>query len=256
MKLKVVGAHQGESRNCRFLCVLLDDVLALDAGSIASGLTLEEQEKVATIFLSHYHFDHTKDVPVIAYNTLSSPTINIYCLPVVKDVMLAHIFNESIWPKLVEIPTPEKPSIVFIEMDHYQSIEVPGGFKVTAYPTIHSVPSIGFYVEKEGRSVFFTSDTGGHMGPIFERIHPDLIVMECTYPNRLEDWAVAFCHLTPDFVRREVEEFRRIQGYVPRILIAHMNPHYEAEIRAELAPLIAELDGLLEVSYEDMEVTI
>ena len=96
MKVKIVGAHQGELKNCRFLCVLLDDVLALDAGSVASGLTLDEQEKVATIFLSHYHFDHTKDVPVIAYNTLSSPTINIYCLPVVKDVMLAHIFNELI----------------------------------------------------------------------------------------------------------------------------------------------------------------
>jgi ribonuclease BN (tRNA processing enzyme) len=109
----------------RFLGVLLDDVLALDAGSIASGLTFEEQEKVATIFLSHYHFDHTKDVPVIAYNTLFSTTINIYCLPVVKDVMLTHI-----------------------------------------------------------------------------------------------------------------------------------NPHYEDEIRAELAPLIEELGGLLEVSYEDMEGTV
>ncbi len=256
MKIKVVGAHQGESKNCRFLTVLVDEVLALDAGSVASGLTLEEQERVHTIFLSHYHFDHTKDVAVIGYNTLFSTVINIYCLPVVKDVMLAHIFNESVWPKLVEIPSPQRPSLIFNTMDPYETVEIPGGFKITAYPTFHSVPSIGFYVEKGGRSLFFTSDTGGHMGPIFQRIRPDLMVMECTYPNRMERSAIDFCHLTPKFVRREVEEFQRIQGYVPVILIAHINPHYETEIREELAPLIKELGGLMQVSYEDMEVTV
>lgn len=256
MKLKIVGAHQGESKTHRFLTVMVDGHIALDAGSVATGLTLEEQEAVRYIFLSHYHFDHMKDVAVIGFNTLFSTTIDVYCLPVVKDVMMAHIFNESVWPKLVEIPSPKQPSLTFHEFEPYETIEL-GDYHITAYPTIHSVPSSGYYVEHGDSKMFFTSDTAGYMAPIWERIKPQMVITECTYPNRMEGSAVAFCHLTPAFVRREMEEFKRVNGYYATFVITHINPHYEDEIRAELAPHIAELgDDKLIISHEDMELEI
>ncbi len=256
MRLKIVGAHQGEAKGCRFLSVLVDDHIALDAGSIASGLTLAEQEQVRYIFLSHYHYDHIKDVPIIGFNTLYSTTIDVYCLPVVKDVMMAHIFNESVWPKLVEIPSPKSPSLIFHDLEPYQSVEF-DGYRITSYPTIHAVPSTGFFVEYGEHNVFFSSDTAGYMAPIWERIRPQMVITECTYPNRMEGSAVAFCHLTPTFVRREMEEFKRVVGHYVPFVITHINPHYEDEIRAELAPHIEELGAdMLIISHEDMELDV
>ena len=46
MRVRVLGAHQLETRDTRLTSFLIDGVLAVDAGSITSGLTLEEQKSV------------------------------------------------------------------------------------------------------------------------------------------------------------------------------------------------------------------
>ena len=43
MKIKVLGAHNTESLNTRYMSLLVDDILAIDAGCLTSTLTFEEQ---------------------------------------------------------------------------------------------------------------------------------------------------------------------------------------------------------------------
>ena len=65
MKLKVLGCHGGELPSCKSTCFLVDEVLALDAGSLTSTLTLDQLLKIDHIVLTHSHFDHVKDLPLM-----------------------------------------------------------------------------------------------------------------------------------------------------------------------------------------------
>ena len=69
MRVRVLGAHQLETRDTRLTSFLVDGVLAVDAGSLTSGLTLEEQESVEAILITHQHFDHCRDLLTFGLNT-------------------------------------------------------------------------------------------------------------------------------------------------------------------------------------------
>ena len=45
MKIEFLGAHTTETRSTRLSSLLIDDVLALDAGGLTSSLSLAEQLK-------------------------------------------------------------------------------------------------------------------------------------------------------------------------------------------------------------------
>ena len=72
MRVRVLGAHQLETRDTRLTSFLIDGVLAVDAGSLTSGLTLAEQETVAAILITHHHFDHCRDLLTFGLNTRGS----------------------------------------------------------------------------------------------------------------------------------------------------------------------------------------
>ena len=62
MEIRILGAHNVESANTRLTSLLVDGVLAVDAGALTSSLTFAEQEKVSSILLTHCHYDHVRDV--------------------------------------------------------------------------------------------------------------------------------------------------------------------------------------------------
>ena len=57
MHIRLLGAHQGESRTTGFISILVDDVLAIDAGSLTSTLTFAEQARVTSELNSQYLLD-------------------------------------------------------------------------------------------------------------------------------------------------------------------------------------------------------
>ena len=68
MKIRFLGTHNAESKDTKLISFVIDDVLAVDAGSLASELTFSEQEKIKAILLSHGHYDHIRGVPSFAFN--------------------------------------------------------------------------------------------------------------------------------------------------------------------------------------------
>ena len=67
MKLQVLGCHGGELPSCRTTCFLVDDVLALDAGALTEHACRSSSScKVDDILVAHSHFDHVKDLPLMA----------------------------------------------------------------------------------------------------------------------------------------------------------------------------------------------
>ncbi|UCD22371.1 MAG: MBL fold metallo-hydrolase, partial [Chloroflexota bacterium] len=74
MIIRFLGTHNAESRNTRLVSFLIDNVLAIDAGSLVSELTFSEQEKIKAILLSHAHYDHIRAVPAFAFNNYDRTT--------------------------------------------------------------------------------------------------------------------------------------------------------------------------------------
>ena len=55
MKVKILGAHALESTETKFMSILVDGVLALDAGGLTSSLSLPSQEEIKAVLLTHSH---------------------------------------------------------------------------------------------------------------------------------------------------------------------------------------------------------
>src|SRR5437879_11496882 len=100
MQVRILGAHQGESRDVRFVAILIDNHLAIDAGGLTSSLTLDEQLAIEALLITHQHYDHIKDLPMLAHNLWETKSLQIYCTYETRQMLERHIFNDEIWPRM------------------------------------------------------------------------------------------------------------------------------------------------------------
>ncbi len=105
MEIRILGAHNVESANTRLTSLLVDGVLAVDAGALTSSLTFAEQEKVSSILLTHCHYDHIRDVPAIALNISYVRKLSRFILrPARWNAILNNVLNDVIYPNFTERP--------------------------------------------------------------------------------------------------------------------------------------------------------
>ena len=71
MRLRILGAHGGESSTHRASSFLVDNNLLLDAGAVTRSLTLNEQLELDYIFISHSHLDHIRDLALLCDNLIA-----------------------------------------------------------------------------------------------------------------------------------------------------------------------------------------
>ncbi|MEC9280374.1 MAG: hypothetical protein VX947_05740, partial [Chloroflexota bacterium] len=70
------------------------------------------------------------------------------------------------------------------------------------------------------------------------------------------DRAAVAGHLTPNLLEETLSDFKELKGYIPKIIVAHMNPVWEATVRRELAEVQRRLGFELRISEADMELDI
>jgi ribonuclease BN (tRNA processing enzyme) len=99
MNIRILGAHNIESQDSRCISFVIDDVLAIDAGSLTSSLTFPEQQNLKAVLLTHQHYDHVRDIPALGMNFyLYEKTIEIYSIRPVYEVLSAHLLNNVLYP--------------------------------------------------------------------------------------------------------------------------------------------------------------
>jgi len=253
MNIEILGAHNCESQNTKCVSLLIDDTLAIDAGGLTSSLSFEAQQKLKAILITHQHYDHIRDIPTIAMNFfLQDATLNIYSILPVYDALSTHLLNGKLYPKFLEKPQ-NNPTIKFTIIEPYK-VEQVEGYSVLAVPVNHTGPTVGYQVTSpEGKSVFYTADTGPGLD-CWQHISPHLLIAEVTVPNRYEDFARESGHLTPSLLKQELISFRELKGYLPPAVVVHMNPRLEKEIEAEIAAVAAALNTRVNLAYEGMQL--
>lgn len=151
MQIHLLGAHQGESREFRFISFLVDARLAIDAGGLTSSLTLDEQLALDAVLITHRHYDHIKDLPMLAHNLWETKSIDIYAIPDTIAALRKHIFNDVVWPN-VEIASEGFFPVLFHPVEPNRWFEVLD-YRVYAIPMPHTVPAVGYCVERDGKKV-------------------------------------------------------------------------------------------------------
>lgn len=233
MKLKVLGSAGAELPDFRPPAFLLDDQLLLDAGTIGSVLSEEEQLKIHTIFITHSHLDHIRSIPALADNIIIKNqlrTVSVISSLDVVAALKAHLFNDVIWPDFTKIPSSENPVIKFEIISPYQECMV-GDYSIKAIPVNHTVPTVGFCVESGGRRLVYTGDTGPTDEIWSYCSGIDALIVEVSFPDSMEELAQLTKHLTASML---VKELAKIDVLPKRILITHPKPQYYERIRSEV----------------------
>ncbi len=255
MQIQILGAHATEIAGAKSTALVIDEVLALDAGSLCSSLTHSAQKKLRAILLSHYHYDHVRDIPLIAMNTAYQGSLNIYSTATTLEILSTHLLDGKMYPDFREWPQ-QQPAIKFITLEPHQPMNIEG-YSVLAVPVCHSVPTVGFQITSpEGKRLFYTGDTGEGLSACWKYVSPDLLITELTMPQKMEEWAIRSGHLTPKMLKAELAEFRKTKGHIPPVILIHLNPLLESDIAAEVAEITRELGASITLGREGMKITL
>ena len=106
----------------------------------------------------------------------------------------------------------------------------------------------------DGKTVFYTGDTGPGLADCWEWVSPQLLIIEVTTPDRYQEFATRAGHLTPNLLKQELNSFLEIKGYLPPVIVVHMNPGLEKEIEAEIAAIASALNSPITLAYEGMKL--
>jgi ribonuclease BN (tRNA processing enzyme) len=255
MEVRILGAHVTEIAGAKPTALVIDEILALDAGSLCSGLNLHDQRKLKAVLITHCHYDHVKDLPIIGMNFAYHGCLDVYGTAAVFEALSTHLLDGKLYPNFLEWPDLQ-PALNFIRLEEYERISI-DGYGVMALPVPHGVPTVGFQVTSpEGKSLFFTGDTAGGLSGCWEHVSPELLITELSWPQEMEEWARRTTHLSPQLLRTELVEFRRLKGYIPQIVLIHLDPAHEAEVAAEVAEIAQELGASITLGREGMTVSV
>lgn len=256
MDIKILGAHNIESQNTRHVSLLIDDILAIEAGALTSSLTFPAQQKLKAILLSHQHYDHIRDMPAIGMNfLLHKNSIDVYSIQPVYKILADNLLNDAIYSSFMEKP-PGKPTIRFRVLEPGRTEQI-HGYSVLPVLVNHPIPTVGFQITSaDGKTVFYTSDTGPGLVDVWRQVTPELLIIELTVPNRYDEFAHQSGHLTPTLLHQELYSFREIKGYLPQTVLVHMNPLEEKEIEDEIDVVGRALNTKIQLGYEGMQIHI
>lgn len=236
MRLDVLGCSGGSAPGKRLSSYLIDGVLAVDAGALTTGLDLAGQRAIRTLALTHGHLDHTWTLPLLLAHRFdaATPTLAVlasaYTLTTLKD----HLFNDRIWPDFTRTRVDERPLMALTAVEPGGVYDTPHGHRLEAIPLTHTVPCQAWRVRTDAGSLVVCGDTTSTRR-LWEAAGAmdDLrgVVIECSWPDELEDLARRSQHMTPALLGADLA---RLDADVP-VWVTHMKPGYEEAIRRQLA---------------------
>lgn len=238
MIIRVLGASGSDTPGHHLTSFLLDGGILFDAGGVTNSLTIEEQLKIEHIFITHAHLDHIRDIPFLADNLILSQSksqIRIFSIEEVIDDIKKHLLNQRLWPDFTIIPNESQSVLKLEKIEEGKPVRV-RNYEITPYRVAHTVTAVGFLVQGNQKSLFYTGDTGptDKTWSSLPEIQLDGLIIEVSFPNRMSQIAKLTGHLSPELLLIELEKLSRAPK---RIFITHLKSIFRDEIIRELESL-------------------
>lgn len=239
MKIRVLGCHGSQLPNYNTTSFLFGENILIDAGTVTTVLSLQEQLKIDYVFITHAHLDHVRDIAFLADNIFfqcrKKPLV-IVSTKGILDAIHRHLFNNVIWPDFSKIPSVKTPLIKFqaIVPGKKQTI---GDLRINAIDLHHVVETVGYVIEVKSKAVIFLGDTGPteEAWQVAQKTKGlKAMFIETSLPDSMKDAADITGHLTPFSLQ---EELKKLKGKKPDIYLYHMKPSYQKAIRKEVAAI-------------------
>jgi len=194
----------------------------LDAGPGTFMSLPFDPDLIDAVVISHQHPDHCSDV-MAAYHAWTYRPEPREPIPLYAA--------QSVWDRLVGFVEHELPCFDFNPVWTGDRIDI-GDLDVEFVEMDHSVPTVGSRWEANGRSLFYTGDTG--VAGEWRRLAADVDVMlsEATYQGSADDYDFKQ-HLTAT----QAGEIAREMG-AKRLVLTHIPPYLDSSVsvaEAELA---------------------
>jgi 3',5'-cyclic-nucleotide phosphodiesterase len=239
MRLKVLGAYGASDAEHNLTGYLIDDWLAIDAGTLTSKLSLAQQNRVQAVYITHSHADHIRDLPHLIHNRFSQNAgpLTVFAAKDVMDLLIKHVFNGYVWPDFSTLTSSltGKPVVQYRPLTPGKKVMF-GDVSLTAVPVDHQIPACGVIAELGGQAITFTGDTGP-TSEIWKRTNKTqnvvAIVTEASFPNDQQALADESAHLSPQTFG---DELKKISVDAP-VYASHRKIPFERDIESQIRNL-------------------
>lgn len=234
--IKILGASGSKAKDLNTTSFQIYKDIVIDAGNILNALG-DEAKDINHVFLTHSHADHITDLPFIIetfFENRETP-LTIYALEETIEVLKKHSFNDVIWPDFTKIKLLRKDAFSLIlkpiKLDEIIKIH---NYSIKAIKANHISGACGFVIKKNHQGFVISGDT--HINPhIWEEINNDeeirSLIIECSYPDKLQELAKLTKHLTPELIANELEKLTRKNLSV---FYYHLKPSYNKELLKDI----------------------
>ncbi|MFL6212196.1 MAG: 3',5'-cyclic-nucleotide phosphodiesterase [Pyrinomonadaceae bacterium] len=222
----------------RLTCFLIDDRVAVDAGSIALALTDAQHQTLRDVIVTHPHMDHMATLPIYIddmFALLTEP-IRVHATEEVIALLERDVFNWTVYPRFSELSNGTCKVMEYVPFRTGEEFTV-AHLRVTATAVNHIVPTVGLIVSDGAKTVGFTSDTAAteEFWQLVNRAPTVVaIFIEASFPNSMSKLAEVSGHLTPEGVGAEL---RKLTHNHLDVLAVHLKPSYRQMLVEELNAL-------------------
>jgi ribonuclease BN (tRNA processing enzyme) len=215
---------------------ILNQTIAIDAGSLGFALVGKELADVGHVVITHSHLDHVASLPIAiaeVFPRLKRP-LRVYGTDVVLQAVKDHLLNGVIWPDFSRIKMlgTDTMAVDFVPIRPHKTFEV-DGVKLTPVPVNHEVPTIGIVAETPDAAVAFTSDTcrtDDIWAAASARANLRAVFVDCSFPDEMEELAISSGHLTPRLVAAEAAKLTR----PAKVICVHIKPDTREKVLSQL----------------------
>lgn len=199
------------SRRQHLACFVIDDRVAVDAGSLGQSVGSRQRQQVRDVVLTHAHLDHIAGLPLFLddlFSVLEAP-VRIHATPEVISILERDVFNWSIYPRFSELSNEHGAILQYVPFQTGAEFSV-AHLKFQAISVNHRVPAVGFVISDEKTRIVMTGDTAG-LDDFWQKVNslprPGAVLIECAFPDELAELAEVSHHLTPSRLRNELDKF-------------------------------------------------